>query len=103
MKMRSLTAIKPHKYGTRHLTAGEEYEAPPRHAIALVAGKKARFADKAVRAAKVVSESDDSIAGAATPEVSIDSLRMEATQLGIDVDGRWGLARLQYEISKAKS
>ena len=45
-KTRRLMTIKPHKYGTRHLTAGEEYEVPPRHAIALVATKKARFADK---------------------------------------------------------
>jgi hypothetical protein len=104
MKTRTLTAIKPHKYGTRHLTAGEDYEAPPRHAIALVASKKARFADKAARTAKLdqqlVPESDNSIAGAAT--VSIDSLRMEATQLGIDVDRRWGVARLNYEIGRAR-
>lgn len=45
-KTRRLMTIKPHKYGTRHLTAGEEYDVPPRHAIALVATKKARFADK---------------------------------------------------------
>jgi hypothetical protein len=108
MKMRSLMAIKPHKYGTRHLTAGEEYEVPVRHAIALVAGRKAKFVpDKPVRAAKVeqkfVSDSDDSIGGPATTEAAIDSLRVEATQLGIDVDGRWGVARLQHEIAQAKS
>jgi hypothetical protein len=106
MKMRSLTALKPHKYGTRHLTAGEEYEVPPRHAIALVAGKKAKFADnkKTARAARVelVPDSDDSIAGAVTTEATIDRLRLEATQLGIDVDRRWGVARLQHEIAQAK-
>jgi hypothetical protein len=108
MKMRKLLVTKPHKYGTRHLVAGEEYEVPPRHAVALVASRKAKFApDKPVRAAKLdeklVAASDDSIAGAApTEEQTIDSLQMQATQLGIDVDGRWGMARLQYEISKAK-
>src|SRR5580765_3150354 len=108
MKTRSLTAIKPHKYGTRHLTAGENYEAPPRHALALVAGKKAKFADnkKPARAATVdeplVHDSDDSIAGAVPTEAAIDRLRLEATQLGIDVDGRWGVARLQHEIAQAK-
>jgi hypothetical protein len=101
-------ATKPHRYGTRHLVAGDEYEVPPRHAVALVASRKAKFApDKPVRAVKVEekpgSDSDDSIAGAApTKEQTIDSLQMQATQLGIDVDGRWGMARLQYEISKAK-
>jgi len=108
MKTRSLTATKPHKYGTRHLVAGDEYEVPAKHAIALVASKKAKFADdkKAVRAAKVdetlVPDSDDSIAGAVTTEAAIDRLRLEATQLGIDVDGRWGVARLQHEIAQAK-
>jgi hypothetical protein len=36
------------------------------------------------------------------PPDKIDQLRTEAAQLGIDVDGRWGVARLQYEISKAR-
>jgi hypothetical protein len=113
MKMRSLTAIKPHKYGTRHLTAGEEYEAPPRHAVALVAGKKARFADKPARAPQAKAEVVAEEPAAATAQIhaelepeptsNIDSLRMEATQLGIDVDGRWGVARLAYEIQRAKS
>jgi len=108
MKTRSLTAIKPHKYGTRHLTAGENYEVPARYAIALVAGKKARFADnkKPVRAARVnetlVHDSDDSIAGPVPTEAAIDRMRMEATQLGINIDGRWGVARLQHEIAQAK-
>jgi len=106
MKMCKLMATKPHKYGTRHLTAGEEYEVPPRHAIALVAGKKARFADKPAPAkAKLVVAAEP----AAEPESAavestndIDRLRMEATQLGIDVDRRWGVPRLQYEIGRAR-
>jgi len=106
MKLRRLMTIKPHKYGTRHLVAGEEYEVPPRHAIALVAGKKAKFVpDKPVRGAKVaetLNESDDSVAGAAPTEAAIDHLRQQATQLGIDIDGRWGVARLQHEIARAK-
>jgi hypothetical protein len=99
MKTRSLTAIKPHKYGTRHLTAGEDYEVPPRHAIALVASKKARFADRAAPA-KIVAEAEPAEVESTN---DIDRLRMEATQLGIDVDRRWGMARLNYEIGRAKS
>jgi hypothetical protein len=107
MKTRKLITTKPHKYGTRHLVAGDEYEVPARHAIALVAGKKARFADnKPVRAAKVdetlVHDSDDSIAGPVPTEAAIDHLRLQATQLGIDIDRRWGVARLQHEIAQAK-
>lgn len=111
MKMRSLTAIKPHKYGTRHLTAGEDYEAPSRHAVALVASKKARFAAKARAAAapvvsveeKAAAQSDAGAAAAAEPETALDRLRLEATQLSIDVDRRWGVPRLTYEIERAKS
>jgi hypothetical protein len=110
MKLHKLVTIKPHKYGTRHLTAGEEYEAPPRHAIALVAGRKARFADKiATKATPAVIEPTGAKSPVLRPEPimseaqSLDRLRMEATQLGIDIDGRWGLARLQYEIGRAKS
>jgi hypothetical protein len=107
MKLLSLMATKPHKYGTRHLVAGEEYEAPPRHAIALVAGRKARFTDKAAPAkAKVVAAPEPAAEPepepATEPTDDIDRLRMEATQLGIDVDGRWGMARLQYEIGRAR-
>ena len=117
MKLRKLITTKPHKYGTRHLTAGDEYEVPARHAIALVAGKKAKFADdKPVRAAttvdqQLVHESENSIAGPAdvghgvgamTSDAAIDRLRLEATRLGIDIDRRWGVARLQHEIAQAK-
>ena len=90
MKLRKLITTKPHKYGTRHMTAGEEYEVPPRHAIALVASKKARFADdKPFRAAKpqpvvVVSQtepeppqSEPHGVGAMTSDAAIDRLRAE--------------------------
>jgi hypothetical protein len=109
MKLRKLITTKPHKYGTRHMVAGDEYEVPPRHAIALVASRKARFADdKPVRAAKPVAAplpanpEPPQFIGAMPSDAAIDRLRLEATQLGIDIDGRWGVARLQHEISQAK-
>jgi hypothetical protein len=121
MKMRKLKAIRSHKYGTRHLTAGDEYEAPPRHAVALVAARRAQFADKVparARAAEAKAEvavEEQAAAQAETmappqpePEPaaeqvpSLDSLRLQATQLGINVDGRWGVARLQHEIEQAR-
>ena len=40
-------------------------------------------------------------APAETPD-SIDKLRLQATALGINVDGRWGAARLKHEIDQAK-
>jgi hypothetical protein len=106
MKTRALTAIKPHKYGTRHLTAGEEYEVPVKHALALVAGKKARFA-----APRPPSElPPPPVRDVANPEpvvgsevrVELDELRREAERLGVEVDRRWGVVRLRHEIAKAK-
>jgi hypothetical protein len=111
-KMRKLITTKPHKYGTRHLVAGDEYEVPERHAFALVAGKRARFApDKpaaGMKPAMATSQPEpkpEPAAQPATPQselAAINRLRVEATELGITIDGRWGLARLQYEIAQAK-
>jgi hypothetical protein len=112
MKMRRMMAIKPHKYGTRHLTAGDEYEAPARHALALLASKKARFAAETSRPPKDPPQPAPVRAPpepAAVPEPTtvaaverMESLRAEAERLGIEVDGRWGVPRLQYEIEKAR-
>ena len=105
-RLLTLKAIKPHKYGTRHLTAGDEYEVPSRHAVALVAARKAQFADK-----RNVRGEPEQPAVMPTPQVepapepdtpSLDTLRLQATSLGINVDGRWGVARLQHEIEQAK-
>jgi hypothetical protein len=105
-KMRKLITTKPHKYGTRHLVAGDEYEVPERHAFALVAGKRARFAparDKPAAAPvpKLVTVLPDHETQpvAADP---LDDLRARAKELGIEVDGRWGAARLRYEINQAR-
>src|SRR5262245_38390426 len=104
MKTAKLMALKPHKYGTRHLTAGEEYEAPIREAVAMVAARRARFvADKPARLAAAENSAPSVPRYKPEPEPveappDIDSLRLQATQLGINVDGRWGVHRLQQEI-----
>jgi hypothetical protein len=98
-KMRRLITVKPHKYGTRHLTAGEEYELPARHALVLVATKKARFAPERAAVKKPAPLEPTFVASVERME----SLRAEAEQLGIEVDGRWGVPRLQHEIEAAKA
>jgi hypothetical protein len=113
MKTRRMIATKPHKYGTRHLTAGDEYEVPARHALALLAGKKARFAAVTSRPPKEPPQPVPVRAPpepAAVPEPMVvaavermESLRAEAERLGIEVDGRWGTVRLQHEIEVAKA
>ena len=116
MTTRRVEILKPGKYGTRRLSAGDEFELPIREAVALVVTKKAKFADKARapaverREVKVVPPQhaepephEPHAVGAMTSGPDIDSLRLQATQLGINVDGRWGAHRLQSEIAQAKS
>ncbi len=80
-----VTVLKPHTYGTRQLLAGDEYELPDVEAVLLVVDGKATFGFEV---------------GKARPKpVTIDDLRMQAEKLGIDIDRRWGRARLQYEIT----
>jgi hypothetical protein len=112
MKTRRMIATKPHRYGTRYLTAGDEYEVPARHALALLASKKARFAAATSRPPKDPPQPVPVRAPpepAAVPEPTVvaavermESLRAEAERLGIEVDGRWGTIRLQQEIAKVR-
>jgi uncharacterized membrane protein len=114
-RMLPLKALRPHLYGTRRLEAGDEYEAPAEEAIAQVATRKADFVKgkKKEVAAPAAAEPSAPPAPVNEPEPerdepvetpdSIENLRLQATQLGIDVDRRWGMARLNYEIAKARS
>jgi hypothetical protein len=109
-KISKVIAIKPHKYGTRHLVAGDEYEIPARHALALVAGKKVRYAtakrarvpEKPVTAPVHAPPAEPAMVRVESGGGDIEALRVQATQLGLDVDRRWGVPRLQYEISRIK-
>jgi hypothetical protein len=106
-RMLPLRARKPHLYGTRRLEAGDEYEAPVEQAIALVADRRADFIKGPPKPPKPAATPEPTPDSELPPSLvrtapNIDLLRLEATQLGIDVDGRWGVPRLQYEIEQAK-
>lgn len=124
-RMLALKALRAHLYGTRRLEAGDEYEAPALEAIAHVANRRADFVKGRRKPAVVapvveaVSAVEEQAAEKPKPESiepelleqpvasmtsgpSLDDLRLQATALGIDVDGRWGRARLQYEIEQAQ-
>jgi hypothetical protein len=113
MPNRKLIAIVPHGYGTRRLKAGDEFEAPQGEARLWVAIGKARYAAETSRPPKDPPQPAPVRASpepAAVPEPAVaaavermESLRAEAERLGIEVDGRWGLPRLQYEIKTAKA
>ena len=108
-RMLALKALRPHLYGTRRLEAGDEYEAPVEEAIALVASRKADFVKAKKPAAPVAAAPPAPMPSvpryepepADTPP-DIDDLRRQATQLGVNIDGRWGIARLQHEIDEAR-
>ena len=97
-----LIATRSLKYDTRRLQAGDEFEATNMHARILVGARKARYAPDPV------SDPPKPIARVVEPEPDddgekiIERLRAQAERLGIDVDGRWGIARLQHEIGQVR-
>jgi len=131
-KMMKLVTVKPHRYETRNLQAGDEYEAPMRFAAAMVASRKARFAAKDGGIKNKSSEPAAVLTAPATPSIAarvatpvtppiakpvepvepvepvveiraeVDVLRDKLKELGVEVDKRWGVQRLQYELGQAK-
>lgn len=108
-----LIATKSHLYGTRRLVAGDEFDVADMKGRLLVAARLARHAPEPGPPAAMVPEPAAEPMAAPppvsheTPEPaehhsSIDDLREEAEALGIAVDGRWGVVRLQAEIARAK-
>ena len=95
-----LIATKSLKYATRRMQAGDEFDATDMHARILVGARKARYAP-----AQIVETPTPVIVPqkAETEDTDeIDRLRAKAERLGIHVDGRWGVTRLQQEIAQAK-
>jgi hypothetical protein len=98
-----LIATKAYSYNTRRLRAGDEFEANEYWARVLVGARRASYA-QAVR-----EEAPKPVARVVVPEPEPEDtgmqilmkLRAQAERLGIDVDGRWGAARLQQEIAQA--
>ena len=113
-----LIAVGPgkHVYGTRAMVAGDEFEMSPEWADILVRIGKARLADKKPALGKPAAQTENAAAKAepaamvAKPSATdssqeqrdLERLRREAHALGIEVDGRWGVVRLNYEIAQKK-
>jgi hypothetical protein len=123
-----LVANKSFPYKGRNLRAGVRFSAPNHDARLLlltriasrapaeVSAKPVKPARKAkpVEAAPVVApepelvdvepavENAEQEDATADSEVSADDLRTVAEALGVTVDGRWGAARLQEEIDRAR-
>jgi hypothetical protein len=99
-------------YGTRVLTAGEEFEMRRDYADLLIRTGKAKLAGDKPTVSPQQQQVEEKVAAAAETEAeidmplldprNIDSLRAQAARLGITVDGRWGIARLQHEIMQAQ-
>ena len=99
-----LIATKSLKYATRRLQAGDEFDAKDRHARIYVGARLARYApDEPESPRPVIVPEDKTEADAKEREdAEINRLRAQAERLGIHVDGRWGVNRLQQEIAMAK-
>jgi len=94
-----LTATRSFSYATRRLKAGDEFEAPASLARALIGVKKAR----ASFAPGPAPRQQPPPAPPSTARDEREALRELAEAKGIEVDGRWGVERLQEEIAFADS
>lgn len=103
-----LIAIKPMRYRTRRLQAGDEFEETNDvFARVLVGARKARYVGVLPNEPVNIPMPPVKPTLGRRPEsaeqvVSLDDLREEAERRGIDVDRRWGRDRLNQEIAKAK-
>lgn len=99
-----LTAIRPMSYKTRRMQAGDEFDATATDAKILIAMRKARYLTREIGA---FDPPPAPVAEAIGPppdhDAERDALRELAQSMGIDVDGRWGVARLEQEIERVKS
>jgi hypothetical protein len=87
-----LVAIRPFRYATRALSAGDRFEAKSDvDAQVLVYRKKAAFVRNETKPQVVTLVDTDT-----------GRLRSQAERLGIKVDKRWGPARLAQEIEAAR-
>ncbi len=90
-----LTARRSFTYATRHLVAGDVFEAPDIHGIILIARRKAKPAEEKLITPPVVHAG---VLAAVDDDFDLVRLRYIAESRGIAVDGRWGAKRLQAEI-----
>lgn len=82
-------------YGTRALTAGDQFEMPREWADILILLGKARLADQAAPQPELKIVEPE-------PGDDLNELRAEARRMGIAWDGRWGVIRLKHEIAQVK-
>lgn len=106
--VRDIPSVRPRgEYKTRMLKAGEEFSLSRQDAAVLVAQKKAEYAKRAqvelppppLDVAKALAE--PAPAEATHDHDERDRLRALAEAMGIEIDGRWGVARLQEAIEAA--
>ena len=96
-----LQANKRLTYATRRLQPGDQFDAAEKHGRLLVALGMAEVAAPAKLVAKFAEE--HLMAATDLPDDnSLDTLRMKAEDLGVDVDKRWGAKRLAAEIEQAR-
>lgn len=105
-----LIATKNQTYKTRHLVAGDPFEASDRVGHLLIAIRKAKPASetKAPPARTYAEPQQESgpppkVVPYTAAEEEVINLRRAARRLGIAVDKRWGAQRLRDIIAQAQS
>lgn len=106
MKLIAQRRLRYPLIGGKIYNPDDTFDAPKGDAKLLVAVKKARYA---VRDTGDLPPPPPDVASAIGPikaaqraEEEREKLRAEAEALGVDTDGRWGVARLEEEIAKVK-
>lgn len=101
-----LIAAKNMRYNTRQLKAGDEFEASSRDARILIGIKKARASTAqlvSTEPPKPSVQTVHTVQPTVHASTSIEHLRRQASEMGIEVDNRWGARRLQVEIGRKRS
>lgn len=91
-----LMALKTMRYRTRRMLPGDIFDCP-NEALA-VAFTRLRRAALYTPPSPIVETGEPP-----PPSDDLESLRAHARSIGIDVDGRWGMRRLQAEIAARAS
>jgi hypothetical protein len=102
MKRVTMIAIRPMRYGTRRLRAGDAFDATAGDARIFQAVGMARDAPAQVVSTRMPGQAPTSATEPVLTTWDIDGLRADyEAKTGLKADRRWGVERLRAEIAVA--
>ncbi len=101
----NLIATRNMMYNTRHLVAGQRFQARAVDAVVLTELRKSARYDyeAAVKEPLPQPEQPQQVSDQVAAALTLGQLRAEAETLGIRLDRRWAEGRLRQEIDRARS